>query len=91
MLALLLPQAVLGAKRGRSMASPGQSGSMAPALHTRGAQILNVSHKLIFLPFSAPGNRSQSSYRSPVGTSLASRCSITAKLQNRPGRGLSLL
>jgi hypothetical protein len=35
MLALLLPQAMLGAERGRSQASPSQSGSTAPALHTR--------------------------------------------------------
>jgi hypothetical protein len=43
MLALLLLQAILGAEHGRSMASPSQSGSTASALHTRGAQILNMS------------------------------------------------
>jgi hypothetical protein len=46
MLALLLPQAMLGAERRRSMASPSQSGSMAPALHIRGAQILNMSQSI---------------------------------------------
>jgi hypothetical protein len=46
MLALLLLQAVLGAERGRSMTSPSQSGSTAPVLHTRGAQILNMSQNL---------------------------------------------
>jgi hypothetical protein len=43
MLALLLSQAMLGTERGRSMASLTQSGSTAPALHTRKAQILNMS------------------------------------------------
>ena len=42
MLALLLPQAALEAKRGQSMALPSQSGSTAPALHIRGARILNM-------------------------------------------------
>jgi hypothetical protein len=43
MLALLLPQAMLGAEQGRSMASPPQSGSAAPALHMVGAQISDMS------------------------------------------------
>ena len=45
MLALLLPQAMLETEYGRSMASLGQSGSTAPALHIGGAQILNMSQK----------------------------------------------
>jgi hypothetical protein len=49
MLALSLPPAVLEAERGRSMASPSQSGSAAPALYTRAAQILNMSQKLLRL------------------------------------------
>jgi hypothetical protein len=44
MLALLAPQAALGAERGRSMASPNQSGSMAPALHMIGAPIPDMSY-----------------------------------------------
>jgi hypothetical protein len=43
MLALSSLQAMLGAEQGRSMASPSQSGSTAPALHTGGAQILYMS------------------------------------------------
>jgi hypothetical protein len=55
MLALLLPQAVLGAERGQSMASPSQSGSTAPALHIGRAQILDMSQ--IFLwSYLAPFN-----------------------------------
>ena len=38
MLALLLPQAELGAQEGRSMASPLESGSVAPALQRRAAR-----------------------------------------------------
>jgi hypothetical protein len=49
MLALLASQAMLGALRGRSMASPNQSGSTAPALHRVGAQIPDMRHK-IFAP-----------------------------------------
>jgi hypothetical protein len=49
MLALLLPQAVLGAARGRSLASPSQSGSTAPALHTQRAPILNMSQRFKLL------------------------------------------
>jgi hypothetical protein len=45
MLALLVPQAVLGAERGRSMASPSEGGSMAPALHMVGAQISDMSQE----------------------------------------------
>jgi hypothetical protein len=40
MLALSLPQAMLGAERERSLASSNQSGSTAPALHTKKARIL---------------------------------------------------
>lgn len=43
MLALLLRFAVLGAKRERGRAAPSQSGRPAPALHPRGALILNMS------------------------------------------------
>jgi hypothetical protein len=43
MLALFALQAVLGAACGRSMASPGQSGSTAPALQMVRVQISDMS------------------------------------------------
>jgi hypothetical protein len=50
---LLLLQAVLGAGHKRSMASPSQGGSTAPAFYIREAQILNMSQAL--LRFSSQG------------------------------------
>src|SRR5882672_5160077 len=43
MLALYVPEARLRAAGGRSTASPRESGSMAPALQTAKAQILDMS------------------------------------------------
>jgi hypothetical protein len=59
MLALLVLQAVLGAEGGRNTASPSQSGSTAPALHTGRAQILDMSQQLILLPGLCPGTPCQ--------------------------------
>jgi hypothetical protein len=56
MLALLVPQAVLGAERRRSMASPREGGSMAPALHIVGAQISDMSRSLFLRALDGRGS-----------------------------------